>query len=449
MKTDMKWLLRLVVCISFVLAVVSALADDWPQWLGPQRDGVWRESGILEKFPPDGPEVLWRAEVGAGYSGPAVANGRIYLTDRLLKPEESNPDNPFERGIIQGVERVLCFDEKTGDVLWAHSYDCPYNISYPSGPRATPVIDDGRVYSLGAEGHLKCLDAQSGEPVWSRQFKEDLGAETPMWGFAAHPLIDGERLICIVGGKDQVAVAFNKHNGEVIWKALSASEPGYAPPMIYESGGKRQLIIWHPEALNSLNPETGELYWSQARKVKSGLTVPTPRKWNNLLFVTSFYDGPMMMQLKKEEPTAKLLWKGEGKNESRTDGLHSIISTPFIEEGYIYGVCSYGQMRCLNAKTGQRIWMSLEPVIGEEARWANAFLIKQGKRFFVANEQGDLIIARLSPDGYEEIDRAHLIEPTNRAMARQVVWSHPAFANRCVVMRNDKEIIRVSLEKTP
>jgi outer membrane protein assembly factor BamB len=139
------------------------------------------------------------------------------------------------------------------------------------------------------------------------------------------------------------------------------------------------------------------------------------------------------------------LWKGKGKNERDTDGLHSIISTPFFDRDFIYGVCSYGQLRCLKADTGQRVWETFAATGGKEARWANAFLVKNGDRFFLANEQGDLIIALLSLLGYEEVGRVHLLEPTNSAAGRDVVWSHPAFANRCIYARNDKEIICVSL----
>ena len=159
----------------------------------------------------------------------------------------------------------------------------------------------------------------------------------------------------------------------------------------------------------------------------------------------------MMLRLDESAPTASLLWKGNSNSERRTDKLHAIMCTPFLQDGHIYGVCSYGQLRCLTIDTGQRVWESLEAtnstgnIRSRTDRWANAFLIKQGDRFFVPNEKGDLIIAKLSPQGYQEISRAHLLEPTNPMPGRGVVWSHPAFANRQAYMRNDKEIICVDL----
>jgi outer membrane protein assembly factor BamB len=437
--------------LSFTCFTSGVSADDWPQWLGPNRDGVWRETGIVEEFPPQGPPVRWRTPIGRGYAGPAVAADRVYVTDRKLAKRVRNPANPFQRGTVPGTERILCLDTEDGSVLWTHEHDCVYTVSYPSGPRTTPVVSDGKVYTLGAEGNLFCLDAASGNVLWSRELKKDYDIQAPVWGFSASPLLDGNRLICIVGGPGSVAVAFHKDNGKEIWRALSAMEPGYCPPMIYAAGGKRQLIVWHPEAINGLNPKTGEVYWTEPFAVRSGLTIATPRKSGNLLFITSFYNGPRMLRLDEARATASLLWKGNSHSERKTDKLHSIISTPFLQDGYIYGVCSYGQLRCLTTDTGKRVWESLEATgstgdtHSRTDRWANAFLIKNGDRFFVANEKGDLIIAKLSPLGYQEISRAHLLEPTNPMAGRDVVWSHPAFAGEQAYMRNDKEIICVDL----
>ena len=149
--------------VALLLASGTVKADDWPQWLGPKRDGVWRESGVLDKFPEGGPKVLWRAKIAAGYAGPAVAGGRVYVTDRILAQSANNPKEGMiptrPKAPIPGTERVLCLREKDGTLLWKHEYDCPYTISYPLGPRTTPVIADGKVYTLGAEGNLLCLDA--------------------------------------------------------------------------------------------------------------------------------------------------------------------------------------------------------------------------------------------------------------------------------------------------
>jgi outer membrane protein assembly factor BamB len=444
------------VCTAVLLFSTAARADDWPQWLGPKRDGVWRETGLLEKFPAKGPKERWRVSIGGGYAGSAVAKGKVYVTDRILADGVRNPDNPFNRMRLAGKERVLCLDNATGKELWKHEYDCRYEIQYPVGPRTTPVVDGGKVYTLGAMGDLLCLDADSGRVIWSKNFPKDYDAPVPIWGFSSSPLLDGDRLICLVGGKGSVVVAFHKDTGKEVWKALDIDRGGigYSPPMIFEVGGKRQLIMWTPEAVNSLDPEKGTRYWSQKFLSRADLTAPTPRLSGDLLLVSSFYNGSMMLKLDKEKPGATVLWKSSVSSEQpgRTKDLHAIIATPFIRDDYIYGVCSYGELRCLKAETGERIWMDLRATGDQKEpveRWANAFLVQQGERVWLFNEKGDLIIAKLTPKGYDEISRAHILNPTSQLAgfggSRKVLWSHPAFANKSIYARNDEEIVCVSL----
>ena len=170
----------------------------------------------------------------------------------------------------------------------------------------------------------------------------------------------------------------------------------------------------------------------------------------DLLFFTSFYNGSLAIKLDTTQPTATPVWQTIKGNENETTHLNSILCTPFLEAGYVYGVCSYGQLRCLNAQTGQRVWETFQATTtGAPVRWANAFIVKNADRFFLFNEHGDLIIARLSPKGYDEISRAHLLDPVNKDPGRPVVWSHPAFANRRVYARNDRELVCADLAKQP
>jgi outer membrane protein assembly factor BamB len=419
--------------------LIPALAEDWPEWRGKGRVGIWQESGILDKFPEGGLTVSWRTPIHGGFAGPAVAAGRVFVTD--FEPTAG----------LKGTERALCLDEKSGKILWTHAWGADYGkISYPVGPRATPTVDGDRVYIVGAAGTLICLRAQTGTVVWQRDYAKDYGMQMPTWGITSAPLVDGDRLIAIVGGQpDAKVMAFDKMTGKEIWRALSSdSEQGYCQPVIFDVGGIRQLIVWHPAAVVSLDPVTGKVYWQQPFRVNMGMTLATPVLSGSHLLVSSFFNGSMLLDLAGQG--ARILWKGKSDSEINTDGLHAVINTPVIDGGYIYGICSYGQFRCLNLRTGERVWETLE-VTKEKARWASGLIVRQGDRCFINNDRGELIIAKLSPRGYQEISRTQLIKPTtnpgNRRELGAVNWSHPAYANRCIFARNDEEIISASLEK--
>jgi outer membrane protein assembly factor BamB len=427
----MRFVVALPLAVILHVAFTSrpAPADDWPGWGGPNRDLVWRETGIVEKLPGGLLPRVWSTPIAEGYSGPAVANGRVYITDR--QREEQN-------------ERVLCLDAETGKNLWTHEYHPPrYSISYPAGPRSTPEIHDGRVYTIGAMGQMFCFDEKTGRVLWSKDFVNDFKTKLPIWGMAASPLIDGDQIIMLVGGENALVVSLDKATGRERWRALDDPEVGYSPPVIFTINGKRQLIVWHPRSITGLDPETGATLWDVPYSVKVGLSIATPRNVGDRIFVTSFYNGPRMFEVGDDGKSAKILWQGHSDSEIKTDGLHSIIPTPVFDGKYIYGVCSYGQLRCLDASNGKRVWETYAAT--GKARWWNAFLIPHEEKYFIHNEQGDLIIARLSPKGYEENSRATLIEPTREVLRRMTIWSHPAFAMKSVFARNDKEIVRVSL----
>jgi outer membrane protein assembly factor BamB len=416
----------------------SLVGDDWPQWLGQNRDGRWHETGIVESFPQNGPPRLWRADLAGGYAGPAVADGRVFVTDYVRIEGDPTP-NPGKKSELTGRERVTCLDAESGAVVWRHEYDCNYKLSYPAGPRVTPTVNEGHVYTLGAEGNLICFEAASGKIVWKRDLKENYGMQlAPHWGFAAHPLVDGDTLYCVVGGAGSVAVAFDKKTGKEKWRALTASEPGYCPPTMIEAGGTRQLLIWHPESLNSLNPETGEVYWSFAMAPAYKMSIIAPVKSGDYLYACALQGTSILLKLGSEAPTAEEVWRGKG--------LHPDHNPPLIVDGYLYGIDEKGQLRCFDLQSGDKKWESLAAATnGRPANSTTGFIVKNGDRYFIATEQGELIMARMSPEGYQELGRFRMLEPTSQTGNRDVVWSHPAFANRCVFARNDREIVCYSL----
>ena len=231
-----------LIALALVVTPVASPADDWPQWMGPKRDNVWREEGIIDKFPEGGAKIVWRTPIAGGYAGPAVANGMVYVMDRVLAQGAKNPDDPFDTKVkINSTERVHCLDSKTGKEIWKHEYECPYQISFPAGPRCTPTVHEGKVYTLGAMGNLFCFEADTGKIVWSKDLKKEYDAKPPLWGYAAHPLIEGKKLITLAGGEGSHVVAIDRETGKEIWKAGSQLEgaPGYAPVLITEAAGKR------------------------------------------------------------------------------------------------------------------------------------------------------------------------------------------------------------------
>ncbi|HUE84849.1 MAG TPA: PQQ-binding-like beta-propeller repeat protein [Vicinamibacterales bacterium] len=434
---------RTVVLLCALILQVEIHGDDWPEWRGAGRLGVWNETGIIETFPADGLEVRWRTPIHAGYAGPSVAAGRVFLTDSRRT-----------RG-NRAVERALAIDEQTGAVLWTQEWPADYTglqLIYAIGPRATPTVDGNRVYVLGAMGRLLALDSATGNIVWQKDFVRDFAASIPSWGMSAAPLVDGDRLIALVGGEpDAKVIAFDKETGEEIWRALSSDwEPGYNQPTIINHAGVRQLIIWHPRAISSLDPVTGKVYWEVPSEVDMGMTVATPVHSGSHLLVTSFYNGARMLELDDDKPGAAMLWAGKSNSEVATDAIHSTISTPVIDGNYIYGIDSHGELRCLELTTGKRVWESMA-LINERARWATAFLVKNGDRYFINTDRGELVIAKLSPSGFHEISRTKLIEPTHPYARRRelgaVHWSHPAYANKHIFVRNDREILKASLAK--
>ena len=440
----------LVLGLLAVAAAAPVVADDWAQWRGPDRLAVWQEDGIIETFPEDGLKVKWRTPLRSGFAGPAVAGGRVFVLDWLEDPQSRTLD---------GTERLVALDEETGEVLWTHEWTTTYRMlmaSYAVGPRATPTVDGDRVYAVGATGRLFCFDAASGDVLWSKDYIAEYDTSVPTWGIASAPLVDGDKLIAVVGGEpDALVVAFDKRTGEELWRAVEVvGEMGYGQPVIYEAGGARQLIVWHAAALVSLDPETGEVYWEETWEVGAGMSVATPVRSGDYLLVSQFYNGSLMMRLNADRPAATRLWNGSSRSEmpDLTDGLHSLITTPLFIDDHVYGVGSYGELRGLDARTGERVWMSAEMTTQE--RWGTAFLVRHRDRYFVNNDAGDLIIAQFTPQGYVELDRTKLIDADgsagigagpNRRWDRAINWTHPAYANRHIVQRNNSGILRASL----
>jgi len=422
-----RWMLLLV-----LLAAPAAQADDWPQWRGPGRDGVWKESGLLQKFASDHVPIKWRTPVESGYTGPTVAGGRVYLMDRRTQPAEG--------------ERILCFDAATGQPVWTFAYDAAYGkVGYPAGPRACVSIAGGRAFALGTVGHLHCLDAATGKLLWKKDPAADYRVRVPTWGIAAAPLVDGDAVIVQIGASEEGAclVSLDAATGKERWRALG-DRASYSAPVIIQQAGRRVLVCWTGDSVAGLDPAGGKVLWQHATKpAKMVINVPTPVVSGDRLFLSAFYDGSYMFRLRQDQPQVELLWSRRGESERKTDALHAMISTPVFLGDHIYGVDSYGEFRCLDAASGDRVWEDLSAV--PTARWSTIHFTQNGDRFWMLTERGELLIATLSPKGLGVISRAKLLEPTTAQLPRGVCWSPPAFAARCIFARNDRELLCASL----
>jgi outer membrane protein assembly factor BamB len=430
----------LFACCAIAIAPLPLPADEWPQWMGPQRDNVWREDGVLEALPAAGPRVVWRVPIAGGYAGAAVAGGRVFVTDYVTAADVKVAN--FERKASTGTERVLCLDEATGQLLWKHEYPVTYTIAYPAGPRCTPTVDGDRVYTLGAEGDLFCFDAATGKVVWSRDLKKDYATKAALWGWASHPLVDGEKLICIAGTDAAHAVAFDTRTGKELWRAGTAPEQGYVPPSIIEAAGVRQLVLVKPDGVYAVDPDTGKLLWETPYNADNGSIIMTPVRIGDHLYVGGYQGKNLLLKLKADAPGVDVVWRNKPKQ-----GISAVNVQPFVADGIVYGFHESGELRAMRIPEGDFAWRGGGPLGARPQGSGTAFITRHRDRFFLFTETGDLVIAKLTPAGYEELSRAHLIEPTNVAFGRPVVWCAPAYANRSIVVRNDAEIIRVSLAK--
>ena len=393
----------------------------------------------MEKFSSPKLPPVWIAAVGPGYSGPTVAGDRVYLTDRVNAPEQQ--------------ERVLCFDRKSGKPLWTHTYACIYrDFDYALGPRAAVTVVDGRAFAYGATGQAHALDAATGQVLWARDLATEYGAKLNVWAISGAPLVVGDLVIFQVGGPpDACLVALDVKTGRERWRALDG-QPSYSSPRLVRLGGREVVLAWTGFWIAALEPATGKVWWKEPYKPAKGILNvgdPVVNETGTKLFLSAFYDGARLYEVLPDTAPPTLLWQRKGMNERKTDALHSIIMTPFIRGGHVYGIDSYGEMRCLDLATGDRVWE--DTTLLANGRWATAHFVQHGDRTWITTEKGEIVIARLTPAGFERISSATFITPetplNNRA--HPIAWSHPAYAHRSLFARNDSQLVCVSLAAQP
>ncbi|HVK07734.1 MAG TPA: PQQ-binding-like beta-propeller repeat protein [Gemmataceae bacterium] len=409
---------RAALAIALLTAGVVA-AEDWPRWRGPRGDGTFNAPQLPAEWPAGGPKSVWRQPVGGGYAGISVANGRVYTLD-LEKPITPTKDDAPD-----GTERVLCFDTATGKPIWSHKYPVRYGDlgGYANGPRCTPTVHDGKVYTLGAVGHLLCLDAATGKVIWERDTVKECGARVPMWGFAASPVIDGERVLAHVGARPNGSViALDLRTGKEVWRSLP-DDAGYSTPVLIEPKSGRQLVVWTPENINGLEPETGKRLWSVPHKENYGVSIATPIFRDGILFVTGYWEGAKAIRLGEKPTDAELVWQDRRQ-------FRGLMAQPLYRDGHVYTIDKGYGLTCFELKTGKKIWDD-DNRLTPRGRNPHASIVSLGDtdRVLALNAVGELVLARLTPEGYDEQSRTKVLNGR--------VWGHPAFSGRHMFAKTD------------
>lgn len=401
-------------------------AEDWPHWGGPRSDQTWQAPRLPAHWPATGLPRRWRQSVGGGFGGIAVADGRVYVMDYFKQPREE--------------ECVLCCDLASGQRLWEHRTPVTYGkLDYGNGPRATPTIHDGRVFTLGAVGHAHCFEARTGRVVWSIDFVRDRQGVLPAWGFAASPCI-WKNLVIFQPGLNPggFLTAVHRDTGKEVWRA-GKDGAGYATPVFTQQASGPQLVAWGPDHIFGIHPDTGKLLWQVPYRVQYGVSIATPLCRDNLAFVSGYWAGSRCIQLGPAATQAKLLWE-----ENRV--LRGLMSAPLYRDGHVYLLDKQYGLTCFELRTGRVLWNDGNKLTprGRNPQASLVWINDRG-RALILNELGDLILAELSPAGYVEQSRTRIIEPS----ANSPLWAYPAYAERFVLARNETELVCVELVPKP
>lgn len=394
------------------LLAAPAHAGDWPQFLGPTRNGVSPETDLLLEWPKDGPKRVWQRDVGAGYSGPVVAGGRVVL---------------FSRGKAEEV--IECLDAGSGEPKWKFSYPCKYADNYGKGdgPRATPVIDGKRVYTLGADGTLTCVDFDKGTKVWQRNISTDYEVRPSFFGVGTTPLVEGDLLLVNVGGKGAGVVAFDKETGKEAWKATDEGA-SYSSPVAATIDGTRHVFFFTRSGILSLDPKTGAVRFSKRwrARIDASVNAAVPLViGDHVLYSTSYNTGAILIKVKKD--SAEEVWKSD-------EVLSAHYSSLVAKGDYAFGFDGRqeegARLRCIDAKAGKVAW--------SKEGFGCGTIILAGDQLLILTEQGELVLAEASPKAYRELARARVLRATRAPLA---------LADGHVFARDDTHVVCLKVKK--
>ena len=389
-------------------------AADWPQILGPDRNGVYSGPELSETWGSEGPPVAWRRDVGAGLSGPVIVGGRVVLFHR-----------------VRNREVVEAFDTETGTSLWQYGYPTTYrdDFGFDEGPRAVPVVADGVVYTFGAQGQLHAVDLESGEGVWSEDTMKRYRVRKGFFGAAGSPLVEDGRVIANIGGRDAGIIAFDAKTGEVLWRA-TRDGASYSSPVGVTISDRRYAIFFTQNGLVGLDPETGDVVFERRWRSRSASSInaASPVVIDDLIFLSAEY-GPGAGVLRWDGRRLTELW-------SSNDVLSNHYSTSVYRDGYLYGYHGRQEfgpsLRAVEFETGKVAW-SVD-------RFLAGSIVLAGNRLLLVREGGQLVLAEASPDAFTPIAAARILPATVRA--------YPALSDGFLYVRNDDTLIALDLRRS-
>jgi outer membrane protein assembly factor BamB len=399
----MQWIPLCLLLLSSLL-----LGADWPQWQGPDRTNISTEKGLLSTWPEGGPPLLWTFEdAGVGYSGPAVVGNRLYLM-----------------GGRGDTEFLFSLSVQNGQEVWFQEIGPLYKDGRGDGPRGTPTVDGELTYGMGGQGDLLCVKTATGEKVWSKSLTKDLGGRVPGWGYSSSPLVDGDKLVCIPGGRQGCLAALNKKTGEVIWRSKDFTDGAqYASLRISEAGGVRQYVVLTSRNIAGIAAKDGALLWKFARRSPTAACA-TPIVSGDHVYVSTGYNRGCTL--------IKLARAGEGfKAEEVYDNTIMVNhhGGVLLLDGHVYGYSDRGGWTCQEFLTGKAVW--------QERKLAKGSLTcADGKLYCYGEREGNVVLAEASPRGWTEHGRFRIPKPQRRGR----IWTHPVVANGRLYLR-DQELL--------
>lgn len=413
-KNSLLGWVRLGRLVLAALLPFAARAADWPQFLGPTRDAVYSGPRLADEWPRQGPLVVWRSLVGEGYSSPVASEGRLILAHRA------------------GDELLVsCYEMLTGKTNWSSRFPMKFRDGEggDSGPRPTPTIKGGKVFVCNTDGFLACLDLKQGATIWSRKAKAEFESEATWHGCVSSPFVTDKAVIVPMGGTNSAGViAFDVATGEVLWKVLN-EKASASSPLLATVGGKPQLLVITRQAFHSLNPDTGNAFWSlPTRKQSSGnLYAASPVVFGNQVFIAGGYGlGAQLLQIESGSP--KELWR-------LNDALSTHYANAIYTDGFLYGFHGHPGLpeghnfRCIEAASGKVIW--------EQPLVASGTITRAGENLIILHDTGELVLAKATPSGFQVKGRVQVAGRPTR--------SYPAIVDGHAFIKGPKELVCLDL----